>query len=54
MFYTLDFIEICNTAHLYAQYEISFGFITVPFLDVLAFSLLGAAFIKSAQFGAHI
>lgn len=54
MFYTLDFIEICNTAHLYVQYEISFGFITVPFLDVLAFSLLGAAFIKSAQFGAHI
>lgn len=53
-FYSLDTVVILNSIHLYLQYDISFGFLSISFIDALAFSLLGAAFIKSAQFGAHI
>jgi NADH:ubiquinone oxidoreductase subunit 5 (subunit L)/multisubunit Na+/H+ antiporter MnhA subunit len=52
--YSLDIPVILNSIHLYTQYDINFGFISIPFIDALAFSFLGAAFIKSAQFGAHI
>lgn len=52
--HTLDIPTILITVHYYVQYDINLGFITLPFIDCIAFSLLGAAFIKSAQFGAHI
>ena len=54
VFYSLDITVILNSIHYYTQYDINFGFLSVSFIDTLAFSLLGAAFIKSAQFGAHI
>ena len=54
VFYSLDLVTIINSVHLYVQYDVSFGFFKVPYLDVLGSSLLGAAFIKSAQFGAHV
>lgn len=52
--YSLDIPTILNSIHSYIQYDINFGFINLPFVDCLAFTFLGAAFIKSAQFGAHI
>ncbi len=52
--FSLEIPTILNTIHNYTQYTINFGFISIPFIDLVAFSFLGAAFIKSAQFGAHI
>jgi len=52
--FSLDIPTILNSIHKYSQYCVNFGFLSVPFIDVLSLSLLVAAFIKSAQFGAHI
>lgn len=52
--YSLDIPVILNSIHLYSQYTINFGYISFNFIDILAYSFIGAAFIKSAQFGAHI
>lgn len=52
--YTLDIPTILSSIHLYSTYDLNFGFINLPLIDVISFSFLSAAFIKSAQFGAHI
>ena len=52
--WTLDIPSILSQSHLLLQYMFNFGFFSVSFLDGVAYSFLVAAFIKSAQFGAHI
>lgn len=52
--YTLDIPTIISTIHIYSTYTINLGFINISCIDFIAFTFLGAAFIKSAQIGAHI
>lgn len=52
--FSLDIPTIISSIHLYINHDLHIGFITLPIIDVVSFSFLGAAFIKSAQIGAHI
>jgi hypothetical protein len=52
--YTLDIPTILSSAHVLIQYSLNFGVFSLSFIDAISYSFLGAAFIKSAQFGAHI
>lgn len=51
---SLDILVFNNTIHLYKNHYISFFSLEFPLIDIISFFLLGSAFIKSAQFGAHI
>ena len=50
---SLDNLNFITKIHLYQQYRISF-LTLFNYTDVISFFLLSAAFIKSAQIGAHI
>lgn len=52
--FSLDIPTILSSSHLLLQYNFNVGFFSFSFLDGVAYSFLVAAFIKSAQFGAHI
>lgn len=51
--YTLDIITFISQVHLYENFVINF-FFEINYLELISIFLLGCAFIKSAQFGAHI
>ena len=54
LFYDLDITVINNTSFLYYNSSIRIFSIQVSYIELLCTVLLSAAFIKSAQFGAHI
>ena len=53
-FYTFDFFVILTQIQYFTNVTINFFFFDLYLIDVISFCLLGAAFIKSAQLGAHI
>jgi NADH:ubiquinone oxidoreductase subunit 5 (subunit L)/multisubunit Na+/H+ antiporter MnhA subunit len=53
VFYTFDILAINNQGFLQLNMYLTFFNIQVNFIEFLCFCLLGAAFIKSAQFGGH-
>lgn len=52
--FTLDIITFLTTVQLYTSHFIYIFNIKFNILEVISIFLLGSAFIKSAQFGAHI
>lgn len=54
LFYDFDIITINNEAYLYTNSTIRIFNLSVSYFEILCLVLLFAAFIKSAQFGAHI
>lgn len=52
--YDLDITTALNQMHLFALHSVNFFFWEFSFLDIVSFFILGAAFVKSAQAGAHI
>lgn len=54
LFYDFDVNVIIQQTHLYSNSSIMlFGF-EINYIEFLCFTILGAAFVKSAQFGVHI
>ena len=51
--YTLDIPTFISQVHIYENFVINF-FVEINYLELVSLFLLGSAFIKSAQFGAHI
>jgi NADH:ubiquinone oxidoreductase subunit 5 (subunit L)/multisubunit Na+/H+ antiporter MnhA subunit len=43
-----------NEIHLYENYVINLFFFNISYLEIISLFFLICAFIKSAQFGAHI
>jgi hypothetical protein len=54
MSYNLDIATFIVQIAYYKNYVVNFFFLNVNLLDLIALFLLGCAFIKSAQIGAHI
>ena len=52
--FSLDITSFINEIHLYENYSIVMFNITFNYLELLSVLFLVCAFIKSAQFGAHI
>ena len=52
--YDFEIQSINSQIHLYYNYKISILNININLIELLSFIILSAAFIKSAQFGAHI
>ena len=52
--YDFDIQSLNTQVHMYYNYKISILNIDFNLIEVISFILLSAAFIKSAQFGAHI
>lgn len=52
--YTLDVVTFINSIHLYENFMLNFFVYKVNYVELISIFLLGSAFIKSAQFGAHI
>jgi NADH:ubiquinone oxidoreductase subunit 5 (subunit L)/multisubunit Na+/H+ antiporter MnhA subunit len=52
--YTLDIATFVSQIHLYENFLVTFFIYKVNYLELISIFLLGSAFIKSAQFGAHI
>ena len=52
--YDFDISTINNQVHLYYNYKLYFLHFQINLVELLAFTILSAAFIKSAQLGAHI
>ena len=54
IYYTFDIIQINNSVFLYKQHMLYILNYQVSIVEILAILLIGAAFIKSAQFGGHV
>lgn len=54
LFNTTDFFVISSSAYLFISYETEIIVFKLYYFELIGFFLLAAAFIKSAQFGAHI
>lgn len=52
--YDFDIVSINSQAHLYYNHTVKFLHYNINLVEVISFCILGAAFIKSAQLGAHI
>ena len=52
--YDFDITTINNQIHLYYNYKLYFLHFNVNLVEVISFVILSAAFIKSAQLGAHV
>ena len=52
--FNLDILVFNQTIHLYKNYFINFFLWDISLLEMISLFFLGSAFIKSAQFGAHI
>jgi NADH:ubiquinone oxidoreductase subunit 5 (subunit L)/multisubunit Na+/H+ antiporter MnhA subunit len=52
--YDFDIQSINNQIHLYYNFKILILNFNVNIIELITFTILAAAFIKSAQFGAHI
>lgn len=54
LFYDLDILTINHSSFLYYNSNIRVFTVQISYLELLCVVLLSAAFIKSAQFGAHV
>ncbi len=54
VFYTFDILSINNQIFKFESASIYIFNIPINFLEFLAFTIMGAAFIKSAQLGGHV
>ena len=54
MSYNLDIATFLVQIPYYKNYVVNFFFFNVNLIDLISVLLLGCAFIKSAQIGAHI
>ena len=52
--YDFDIQAINNQVHLYYNYKILILNININLIELIAFTILAAAFIKSAQLGTHV
>jgi len=52
--FDLDLCTILSQLILYSNFNLNVVFFSINILDSISFFLLGAAFVKSAQIGAHI
>ena len=52
--FSLDILTFNSQIYLYENYNIEFGIFTFSLLELISFFFISCAFIKSAQFGAHI
>lgn len=52
--FNLDILTFLNQIHIYENYSIRILNFNLNYLEIVSLFLLGSAFIKSAQFGAHI
>ena len=52
--YNLDIVTFLIQISFYKNYVLNFFFLNLNYIDLIVFSLLICAFIKSAQIGAHI
>lgn len=52
--FTLDISTFIASIHLYENFMINFFVFKINYVELISLFLLGSAFIKSAQFGAHI
>ena len=52
--YDFDITTLNNQVHLYYNYKLYFLHFQINLIELLSFTILSAAFIKSAQLGAHI
>lgn len=52
--FNLDILTFLNQIHIYENFSIKILNFNVNYLEIVSLFLLGSAFIKSAQFGAHI
>lgn len=52
--FSLDILVFNNTIHLFKNHYIMFLGLEISLIDAISIFFLGSAFIKSAQFGAHI
>lgn len=53
LYYDFDILSINNQSYLYSNSFIKFFNYNISYLELLCFSLISSAFIKSAQFGTH-
>jgi len=54
LLYDFDILSINSQVHLYYNHTVTFLHYDVNLIEVISFCILGAAFIKSAQLGAHV
>ena len=52
--YDFDILDINNQVHLFYNYDVKFLHFNINLVEIIAFCILGAAFIKSAQLGPHV
>ena len=52
--YDFDITNINNQVHLYYDYKLYLLNFEINLIELISFTILSAAFIKSAQIGAHI
>lgn len=52
--FNLDILTFLNQIHLYENYSVKILNYDINYIEITSLFLLGSAFIKSAQFGAHI
>lgn len=52
--FNLDILTFLNQIHLYENYSVKCLNYDLNYIELISIFLLGSAFIKSAQFGAHI
>ena len=52
--YDFDIQSVNSQIHLYYNYKINILNVNINLIELLTFIILSAAFIKSAQLGAHI
>ena len=54
LIYDFDILDINNQVHLFYNYDVKFLHFNINLVEIIAFCILGAAFIKSAQLGPHV
>lgn len=52
--YDFDITTVNNQIHLYYNYKLTFLHFNINLVEVITFTILSAAFIKSAQIGVHV
>nr|NP_149396.1 NADH dehydrogenase subunit 5 [Tetrahymena thermophila]7TGH_5 Chain 5, NADH dehydrogenase subunit 5 [Tetrahymena thermophila]8B6F_AA Chain AA, NADH dehydrogenase subunit 5 [Tetrahymena thermophila SB210]8BQS_AA Chain AA, NADH dehydrogenase subunit 5 [Tetrahymena thermophila SB210]8GYM_N5 Chain N5, NADH dehydrogenase subunit 5 [Tetrahymena thermophila SB210]8GYM_n5 Chain n5, NADH dehydrogenase subunit 5 [Tetrahymena thermophila SB210]8GZU_N5 Chain N5, NADH dehydrogenase subunit 5 [Tetrahymen len=52
--YNLDILSFNNQIYLYESYNIDMFYWSINLIEIISFFFISCAFIKSAQFGAHI
>jgi NADH:ubiquinone oxidoreductase subunit 5 (subunit L)/multisubunit Na+/H+ antiporter MnhA subunit len=52
--YDFDIQTINTQIYMYYNYKISIFNVDINLIELISFTILSAAFIKSAQFGSHV